>query len=233
MLRINGELVSEESQVSYGTMYMYESNDTITIAVASKYHMMSNADWVTGSVEGWSFQDGTTGAIASFADYSGTVADTISATDVGHGLVTGDDISIVGTTGGRLYDGVYTITRIDDDSFYFTNTNWVDTQTATWYEGAYLQASAGSAGLYILNWSVTFASAHASANRYTFKTYINSTAVDQAAAESTSAAAEFRSVSASAIVTITDGDRIYLAVQNITDTDNLECEHANISLHRL
>ena len=35
------------------------------------------------------------------------------------------------------------------------------------------------------------------------------------------------------LVTIADGDRVYLAVENITDTDNLECEHANMVLHRL
>lgn len=61
------------------------------------------------------------GDITAFADYSGTVAGTVSATSTGHPLSTGDSILIEGTLN---YDGQYTVTVIDANTFYFTDT-WV------------------------------------------------------------------------------------------------------------
>lgn len=57
--------------------------------------------------------------ITAFEDYSGTVPGTVKATCTGHGLSTSDDIIISGT---ENYDGTYTITKINNDSFYFTAT---------------------------------------------------------------------------------------------------------------
>ena len=68
-------------------------------------------------------------AITAFSDYSGTVAGTIRATSVGHGLTgTVNNIKISGTNN---YDGVETITVIDVDSFYFTDT-WVADDIGFW-----------------------------------------------------------------------------------------------------
>jgi len=68
-------------------------------------------------------------SITAFADYSGTVSGTVSATATAHGYLTGDLITISDGSVGS-YDADYTITRIDADSFYFTET-WVSTETAT------------------------------------------------------------------------------------------------------
>lgn len=76
------------------------------------------------------------GSITAFADYSGTVAGTIKATDATHGLVTGDVITITTLTGSD-YAGTYTVTRIDADTFYFTAT-WVATGTASWVQLFYI-----------------------------------------------------------------------------------------------
>jgi hypothetical protein len=72
----------------------------------------------------------TSKAITAFADYGGTVLGTVKATSVGHGLtgtVTG--IRISGTTN---YNGLYTITVIDVDNFYFTDT-WVTNDATGWW----------------------------------------------------------------------------------------------------
>jgi len=69
-----------------------------------------------------------TGPIASFADYGGTVTGTVLATDVAHGRSTGDVVAITDTAN---YNGTYAITKVSDDTFYFTAT-WVATETGNW-----------------------------------------------------------------------------------------------------
>jgi hypothetical protein len=79
----------------------------------------------------------TAGVIVSVANYTATVTGTVKITDVGHGLSTGATITISGTTN---YNGNYSVTVIDDDSFYITAT-YVATETGTWiiYTTAYLE----------------------------------------------------------------------------------------------
>ncbi len=74
------------------------------------------------------------GTIASVA--IGTVAGTVIATDTDHGLATGDVI-VVTTTGGTDYSGTHTITRVDDDTFYFTAA-WGATGSGTWVQRLYV-----------------------------------------------------------------------------------------------
>ena len=68
------------------------------------------------------------GVISAVANYGATVTGTVKVTDTAHGLATGQTITISATTS---YDGTYSITKIDDDSFYITAT-WVATNTGTW-----------------------------------------------------------------------------------------------------
>lgn len=68
--------------------------------------------------------------ITSFSDYSGTVAGTVKATITSHGLITGDSVRIGGT---ENYDGVYTVTVIDANNFYFTDT-YIANETTGFYE---------------------------------------------------------------------------------------------------
>ena len=72
----------------------------------------------------------STGSITAFANYNGTVAGTVKATDASHGLATGNTITIAGSTN---FNDTYTITYIDVNNFYFTAT-WVSTasETGTW-----------------------------------------------------------------------------------------------------
>lgn len=60
-------------------------------------------------------------AITAYADYAGTVAGTVKATSNSHGFATDDIVTISGTTN---YDGTYSITKINANTFYFTDT-WV------------------------------------------------------------------------------------------------------------
>ena len=73
---------------------------------------------------------GKNGDVTAFADYSGTVAGTVKATSVGHGLTTGTEIAIAGPS---TYNGTFTITSIDADNFYFTDT-WGSTSTGSYFK---------------------------------------------------------------------------------------------------
>ncbi len=68
------------------------------------------------------------GTVDAVADYSGTVAGTIKITDTAHGLDTGAVVTIAGTTS---YNNTYTITKIDDDNFYVTE-SFVADETGSW-----------------------------------------------------------------------------------------------------
>ncbi len=87
-----------------------------------------------GPLLGWKFATITIAvnvdskAITAFADYSGTETGTVSCTAAEHGLVSGERANITGTTN---YNHDYVITRIDDDTFYFTETFVADDATGT------------------------------------------------------------------------------------------------------
>ena len=209
-------------------MFMYESVGDITIDTTDEYHLMSG--FGTGDVTGWTFDAGSTGPVASFATAGGNL---INATDVNHGLVTGDEVSITGTSAPNDYNGVYTVTRITDDIFQFTKAGFNVTTTATWTEGAYLEAGADAAGEYLINWSITGASDVAATKNWKFEPFLNSSEINHAAAEMTPTSNKHQNCGATGFLTIITGDRIYLAVKNETDTTDLELEHGNVNLHRI
>jgi hypothetical protein len=73
---------------------------------------------------GVNFSDSITG----IADYSGTVGGTVLVSSLAHGRSTGESITISGTSD---YNGTYIITKVSDDSFYFTKA-YTSSQTGTW-----------------------------------------------------------------------------------------------------
>ena len=208
-------------------MFMYESAGTITIDTTDEYHLMSG--YSAGVLEGWTFDAGSTGPIVSFATAGGNL---INATDVGHGLVTGDEVSITGTSAPNDYNGVYTVTRISDDIFQFTKTGFNLTTTATWTEGSYLQAGVDAAGDYLVNLSITAAGVNAAKN-WKFEIFLNSTEADHIATEMTPSGTNHQNCGASGFVIIVAGDRIYVGMKNETDATDLELEHANVNLQKI
>lgn len=67
-------------------------------------------------------------SITAFADYSGTVAGTVKVTSVSHGFETDDIVTHSGTTN---YNGTFSITKIDANNYYFTDTWVADDATGT------------------------------------------------------------------------------------------------------
>jgi hypothetical protein len=95
----------------------------------------------------------TSGSIASFSDYSGTVAGTVLVTSYSHGLTGTSTKQISGTAN---YNGSYTVTVVDPDTFYFTHT-WLGTETGQWAiesEGRYNTAIGNNSGRTLITGSL-------------------------------------------------------------------------------
>ena len=213
------------TDTNYAEMYM-DANATALVIETASTPIMSRL-WTTGLVNGWTFVAGTTGAITAYADHSGTVAGTVKATDAGHGLSTGDIISIRGTTN---YNGIFSITKIDNDNFYFTDT-WVEDDGASdWDQGAYLLAGSGAAGIYSLQFNVTVAGTQG--DICTFQAYVNTLPCTRCTIQRKFPNADIGTPSSGSLVTIAAGDRLSLVVTS-DDTNSITISYGNLSIVRI
>lgn len=216
------------SKNPYAEMHMYEAAQEIVINTVSQYHMVYG--FHAGACNGWTFNgDDKSGAITDTENNGGV----LRCTDVGHGLTTGDIISLTGM-GNVLHNGVTAVTVISADVFDCDDIvyNSID-DTGTWNEGSYLEAGAGVDGVYFCSFS---ASVDADANNKIakFEFRKNATEIDTVVAERKFAIGDdVGSVSACGLVSISAGDRISLTIEGKTDTTNFDFEHANINLHKL
>ena len=203
------------------------SNQTATIETANTPHAFTGLS--TGDVQDFSFVAGITGAITAYADYSGTVAGTVKATCVGHGLVTNDIITIRGTTN---YNGIFQITRIDDDNFYFTDT-WVADDGASDFEmGDYLLAGTGTTGEYDLEWNSSVSEGGGAGSIVLFCPMQNTTILTKASAKRKFANNDVGSISGGGHIAITVADRIWFTHQS-DGTNDLTVNLMNLRLSRL
>lgn len=107
-------------------------NGTFSVTKIDSNNFYITDTWVADDATGtFSIYNNTNygliGSITAVANYTGVVAGTVSITSMNHGLVTGNVVTISGTTD---YNSTYVITKIDVDTFYITAT-WTSTQTGT------------------------------------------------------------------------------------------------------
>jgi hypothetical protein len=192
----------------YAEMYMNANSTALTNETANT-PILSRL-WTTGSLSGWTFVPGTTGAITAFSNYGGTVTGTVRATSAAHGLVTGDVISIRGTTN---YNGVFVVTRIDNTYFYFTDTWVADDGASDWDKGAYLLAGASAAGVYKATWTLSLNVTVFQSSNVIPQLYVNATACNKCRGkEFVGTSDECNDLSGQSFLTIAAGDKVFLAV---------------------
>lgn len=211
----------------YAGMYFDNNGTAQTIETANTPIAVRNT--TEGSLNNWTRVAGSTGAITAYADYGGTVAGTVKATDAGHGLSTGDIISIRGTTN---YNGIFQITVIDSDNFYFTDTWVADDGASDWDSPDYLLAGAGADGDYKLIYNVSFSVGGAAADNILFTPYVNTTVQSNAISQRYVANNDVGNATGLGIVTIAENDRVYMTVQS-DGTDDPTLKYGNILLTRL
>ena len=212
-----------------GEMYCYENTSAIVIPVANEYIAIQGSGIVTGTVAGFTFDAGVTGAIASVADYTGTVAGTIAVTvSAGHNLTTGDYVTIYNTAN---YNGQYRITTISATEYYVTKA-YVATNTGNYARGSRLVAGATAAGVYKCDMSMTAVSA--SANKVIkIEMALNATQLDKIVVSRAFATTDYIPMSSAGLVTIAAGDHLYALIRNETSGTNVTVRHLNININRI
>lgn len=93
------------------------------------------------------------GAISATADNG---SGEIRATDVAHGLVTGNTIVVAGFVTDTSGNGTQTVTKIDDDTFDIDGSTWsVDESTATWTHDSEPVVDSEGRDVYVVGSSLT------------------------------------------------------------------------------
>jgi len=215
----------------YAEVYIYENTTSTGIATQNIYHAIGGTGIGTaGAIAGFTLASGINGSIASVADYSGTEAGTIKITvTAGHNLTTGDIITISGTTD---YNGTFSITSISSTEFYITEI-YTSSQTGIYIRGARLKANTGSAGTYRLSFNLTGFSA--GANK-TFKVEANKnlTSLDNiASSRKFTSSTDYSQMSGNGLITLADGDIVWLSIMNQTDATDFTVRHLNANISRI
>ena len=213
----------------YAEMYAYENATATVIEEKDIYHAVSGSGIGTGLVNGWTYQAGVKGSIASVANWDGEVGGTVKVTtSAAHNLTTGDIITQHGTTD---YNGTFAVTVIDADEYYITET-WTETRTGTFARGTCLKAGAGAAGIYRVTMSLTAWTA-AAGKLMKFEINQNLTTPDNVVVSHKFATADYTPASSTGLLTIAASDCIWLSVKNETDGSDITIRHANINLSRI
>lgn len=217
---------SESSVAEYGEMYLNNNSTATTIEQANQ--PVGVRYFSQGSLNGFTFGAGSTGAITAYADYSGTVAGTVKATDVGHGLTTGDFVVIRGTTN---YNGVFQITKIDDDNFYFTDTWVADDGASDWEQPSYLQHTSGTSIDFAVQWCMSSTKGAGTSATATYSLYVNTTQDAPSIVQRQFSTSDVGAFSGQAIVTLSAGDRVFMVMQS-SNTDDITNNYGSVQIRQ-
>lgn len=210
---------------AYGHAYYYNNSTPLAIATADTPVGMLGVS--EGLTHGVTFHTGSSGVITAFADYGGTVEGTVLATSAGHGLSTGDIVTHMGTTN---YNGVFEVTVVSVDTYYFTAVWVADDATGTWIHPSHFSCDVGYAGDYKVSANIS-CSLSAAAN-VVWVVYKNTTAQTQMAGERKFPINDVGTAAMSGLVTLAEGDTIWMSV-SIDDTVSITPKHGGMNINTL
>jgi len=212
------------ADTEHGSMFANGNATATTITDANKVVAIEAGS--STDLSGVTFNAGTNGVIANTADNGGT----LRITDVGHGLVTGDVVSINGLA-TAAQNAVTLVTRIDDDTFDCDDITFVTgSESGTWQKPGHLVI--GTAGTYLL--TAQFSVLSASANKtFQFFTYIGSTQQTDITSERRFASNDIGAMGMGGLIAVSATDKVWCAVVGLTDATNITVKHSNFSIHRI
>ena len=178
----------------------------------------------TGDLNGFIF---TAGSVGGGNITTAGTGDSVNINDATHGLIEGDYINVQSAN----HSGTVRVTYIDADNIQ-VKIAFVGNEAGTWQEGDYLTASAGTAGKYLIQHSIT-GGARAVAKEYKFELVQNATHLDNTAFDITTSGTLHQSGAGFSIITVTAGDRFWLQLKNQTDTQAFEYQHSTVVIHKL
>ncbi len=221
---VEHELV--EVDVEHGEFFVKGNATVTTITDANKGVAMELG--AGDHLKDFTFVAGANGVITDTANNGGL----LRITDVAHGLVTGDIVSINGLA-TAAQNGITVITRIDDDTFDCVDISFATIdETGTWQMGAYLLTPTGGAGDYRIMFTSSVLSA--SANKtYTIQAMIGTSEDDGLFAEVRLASADVSEMAFGGIHTLAVADRLWVCINGLTDGTNITLKHFNLSINRI
>ncbi|GAF77045.1 unnamed protein product, partial [marine sediment metagenome] len=177
------------------------------------------------ALNGFTYHAGSTGAITEYADGTGKVL----VTDEGHGLVTGDIISIRGTTN---YNGIWVITKVNANSFTIPDTWVADDGASDWDQGSYLLAGDSVNGVYTMAFTISMLESGAAGSDLHIQTYVNGNACPKCEAHLTTGNNKLSSLAGHSINALVAGDRFSITVES-SGVNTVTVAHGNLSVHQL
>lgn len=225
----NWEKVQATPVAFYADMHVHENISTTVISTQDSPHHVRQFN--LEDAFGLTFTEGSIGSISAFTEYSTVVTGTTKVTDADHGLVTGDILTINGTTS---YNGIFEATFIDSSNYYIEDTFVADDATGDWVEGDYLMNDPGTNGVYKLEFH-GFGMPDAGTNQdYEFEIFNNTVPVENLEAKRRfSNSSDIGTFGGGGIVTLADGDRVSFTIIPLSGTQDFTLEHLNIALHRI
>lgn len=222
----------------YGGFFAYDKAIPFNIVVANVYHafhLVTAADLTQGLLEKFTFYAGRSvdANIASEANTGGKLRVVCSGV---HGLTANDLVVLVNMNNAAhnkptriTVDGTNPTTE-----FICADINYVAGAGAS--AGlvdmpAYLKAGSGAAGNYFAMFTIDGTASNAGKD---FKWELNTeiTANDNVVSQRTTTNT-LNSLSSSGLITLVEGDRVWISGKNLTDATDYTIKHMNLNLHKL
>ncbi len=216
----------DKNKVAYAELFVTENAVATVITVTNTPHSVTV--FGAGHTQEYTIVAGISGTTSAFADYGGTVAGTVKATDGTHGLTTGDIITI---EGGTNYLGVFEVTVIDGDNFYFTDTWVADDGAVAWSMGDYIKINRKDDISINSGFSCT-----PSTNNDIFKfvVYVNTTPITHFTSEvKLKLTTDLQTTHIGGVDPVSENDRIWMAITNVGGTGNITIKHGNLTINSL
>lgn len=215
-----------EVDVEHGEMYIDGSSTATVMTDANK--PVAIEGFSSSHLQDFTVVPSLNGVITDTESNGGT----LRITDVGHGLVTGDIITINGLATASQ-NGTTAITKITNDVFDCDDLSWAtDDETGTWQMGTYLLVPTGGDGTYLI--SMTSSATSASANKtFLIQLCIGTAAQVDVKVERKFSASDIGSIGMIGLITLVATNRVWISVTGLTDGTNITFKHANLVLHRI
>jgi hypothetical protein len=211
---------------------LYESAVETIIHAVDQYHAVEGFSLGTGqqraALTGMTFLESANGEITDTADNGGV----LRVTDVGHGLTTGQAVTLNGMA-DVLHVGTTVVTVITEDVFDADDITYnSDNDTGFWQRGTSLTVLAGYGGTFTAMFSESFLSA-ANNKNFKFELVRITDEVDEFAAERKVAiVGDLGNLASAGFLVVGGEDTIWMQVMGTTDDTNFTIRHGNIHIHK-
>jgi hypothetical protein len=217
----------------YGGFYAYNKAILINILVADTYQavrLVTAGDIVTGLVNGFTFYAGRSVDANITSEGNPSASILLITCSANHGLTTGD-LVVLGNMNNASHNKPTRATVTGLTTFTCDDISYIGgagASAGTVEQPAYLMASSGSAGVYQANIKIDGTASNLS-KAWKFEANVDIAPKDNVVTERTSTAT-LATMSAFGLITIADGDRVWISAKNGTDTSDYTIQHLNLNL---